>query len=126
RRQRDSACVAYGARLARAPQHDCWTTATPKMKNKESINGSCREGNSKPIGGTERLAFVICLLVAGISARAGYIVDSHIEVTADTNYYTWTVYNQDQSWGLDGFAIEVPVETRILAHSVPAPYSNPD
>src|SRR5206468_11253243 len=29
-------------------------------------------------------------------------------------------------WGLDGLAIEVSVETRILAHSIPTPYSNPD
>jgi len=67
-----------------------------------------------------------CLLVAGNSVRAAYIVDTHAETTAGTNYYTWTVYNEDQSWGLDGFAIEVPVQTRILAHSIPPPYSNPD
>src|SRR6266853_516274 len=92
----------------------------------ELITKPCRQANSKPIDGTKKLAISICLIVASISARAGYIVDAHVEATAGTNYYTWTVYNQDQSWGLDGFAIEVPEETRILSNSVPGPYSNPD
>ncbi len=56
---------------------------------------------------------------------AGYLVDSHVETTGETNHYTWTVYNQDQSWGLDGFAIEVPVQTRVLAHTVPPPQWSP-
>lgn len=68
----------------------------------------------------------ICLLASTASSWAGYVVDSHIETSAGTNRYSWSVYNEDQSWGLDGFAIEVPVQTRILAHTVPAPHSNPD
>ncbi len=73
-----------------------------------------------------RLAAAICLLVGGVSCWAGYIVDSRVETAAGTNYYSWTVYNEDQSWGLDGFAIEVPVQTRVLAHTLPAPHANPD
>src|SRR6266702_1268695 len=96
------------------------------MKNTELVSGPFRDGNSRPIARTEKLALAICLLVASISARAGSIVDSHVETVAGTNRYTWTVYNQDQSWGLDGFAIEVPAQTRVLAHTIPAPYSNPD
>src|SRR6266478_202739 len=67
-----------------------------------------------------------CLLVAGTSVRAAYVVDSHVQTAAGTNHYSWTVYNEDQSWGLDGFAIEVPVQTRVLDHTVPAPHANPD
>src|SRR5258708_5188073 len=68
----------------------------------------------------------ICLLAGSTSSWASYVVDSHIETTNGTNRYTWTVYNQYQSWGLDGFAIEVPITTRLLAHTVPPPHSNPD
>jgi hypothetical protein len=68
----------------------------------------------------------ICLLGGTMASWAGYVVDSHIEARDGTNRYTWTVYNQDQSWGLDGFAIEVPIQTRLLTHTVPPPHSNPD
>ena len=78
------------------------------------------------VGRAARLGVGICLLAGGISCWAGYVVDSHVETAAGTNYYSWTVYNEDQSWGLDGFALEVPVQTRVLAQTVPAPYSNPD
>jgi hypothetical protein len=78
------------------------------------------------IGCARTLGFAICLLVGSISCWAGYVVDSRIEKSTGTNYYTWTVYNEDQSWGLDGFAIEVPVQTRLLAHTIPTPHSNPD
>src|SRR5438128_376263 len=73
-----------------------------------------------------KLGAAICLLASSVSSLAGYVVDSHIESAAETNRYTWTVYNQDQAWGLVGFAIEVPVQTRVLARTVPPPYSNPD
>ena len=92
----------------------------------KSISESCRKLNSKLVDLNGTLLLTICPLFAVISARAGYIVDSHVETTSGTNYYTWTVHNEDQSWGLDGLAIEVPVETRILAHTIPPPYSNPD
>lgn len=68
----------------------------------------------------------ICLLAGCLSSWAGYVVDSHVETTDGTNRYTWTIYNQDQSWGLDGFAVEVPIATRLLAHTIPPPHSNPD
>src|SRR5881227_777105 len=65
----------------------------------------------------------ICLLAGSTaSSLAGYSIKSHVESLAGTNYYTWTVYNQDQSWGLDGFAIEVPLQTRVLARTIPPPY----
>jgi len=67
-----------------------------------------------------------CLLEAAMTSWAGYVVDSHLETSGGTNRYTWTVYNQDQSWGLDAFAIEVPIQTRLSAHTVPPPPSNPD
>jgi hypothetical protein len=73
-----------------------------------------------------KLGVTICLLAGSLSSWAGYLVDSHVEVAPGTNRYTWTVYNEDQSWGLDGFAIEVPVQTRVLAHTVPPPYANPN
>ena len=73
-----------------------------------------------------KAALTILLLGAAISCWAGYTVDSRVETAGGTNYYTWTVYNQDQTWGLDGFTIEVPLETRVLARTFPAPYANPD
>ena len=66
-------------------------------------------------------------LIAGANVcLAGYSVDSHVESAGGTNYYSWVVYNEDQRWGLDGFAVEVPVETRVLARTVPEPHANPD
>src|SRR6266542_3072292 len=73
-----------------------------------------------------KLRVAFCLLASCVSSLAGYLVDSHIESAAGTNRYTWTVYNEDQAWGLVGFAIEVPVQTRVLSRTVPPPYSNPD
>jgi hypothetical protein len=85
-----------------------------------------RPGRVSGFNRARKVGAAICLFAGGISSWAGYLVDSHVETTGGTNYYTWTVYNQDQSWGLDGFAIEVPVQTRVLAHTVPPPHSNPD
>ena len=76
-------------------------------------------------GWAGKVGVAISLLAGSISSWAGYLVDSHVEAAAGTNRYTWTVYNQDQAWGLDGFAIEVPVQTRVLARTVPPPHSNP-
>src|SRR5581483_10825141 len=72
------------------------------------------------------LLAAIYLLAGTASSLAGYVIDSHVETSGGTNHFSWSVYNEDQSWGLDGFAIEVPVQTRVLAHTVPAPHSNPD
>jgi hypothetical protein len=33
--------------------------------------------------------------------------------------FTWTVVNQDESWGLDMFAIEVPAGRRLREKAVP-------
>jgi len=87
---------------------------------------TCRRPPRSAIERAAKLGVTICLLAGSISSWAGYIVDTHVEVAGGTNHYTWTVYNEDQSWGLDGFAIEVPVQTRVLAHTVPPPYSNPN
>jgi len=40
--------------------------------------------------------------------------------------YSWTVSNKGEKRGLDMFAIEVPAALRIVAFTVPPPYSNPD
>ncbi len=88
----------------------------------DSVKSPLSTGNRR-----RKVGAGICLLAASImSSWASYAVNSHVETVAGTNRYTWTVYNQDQSWGLDGFAIEVPAQTRVLAHTIPAPYSNPD
>lgn len=69
----------------------------------------------------------VCLLAGSIAwSFAGYTVNSQVQTAAETNHYTWTVHNQDQTWGLDQFAVDVPVEIRVLAHTVPPPYTNPD
>src|SRR5258707_6307547 len=103
------------------------------MNGTESIKqrhrDDCSAWRRPPLVAIDRagkLGVTIGLLTASISSWAGYIVDSHVEVATGTNRYTWTVYNEDQSWGIDGFEIEVPVQTRVLAHTVPPPYLNPD
>jgi len=73
-----------------------------------------------------KMAVVFGLLGGCMTSWAGYIIDSHVETEAGTNRYTWTVYNEDQAWGLDGFAIEVPVQTHVLGRTVPGPYSDTD
>jgi len=73
----------------------------------KSIIGSCRKLNSRLVNLKGALLLTICILFALISAQAAYIVDSHFETTSGTNYYTWTLHNEDQSWGLDGLAVEV-------------------
>jgi hypothetical protein len=73
------------------------------------------------------IEMMVCLLAASVSLSfAGYTVNSQVQTGAGVNHYTWTVQNQDQDWGLDQFAVDVPVETRVLAHTVPPPYANPD
>jgi hypothetical protein len=121
------------ASVERAPQHLIdESQSETKMSIINSSGQQGRERHSKPrrvgtsiVGRVGQAAFGIFLLT-GSSSWAGYTVDSHMETAAGTNYYTWTVYNQDQVWGLDGFTIEVPLETHVLAHTVPAPYANPD
>jgi len=80
---------------------------------------------TKKAGSTIIVACAI-LLVSVTSSLAGYTVQAQVEKASTQIHYTWTVYNQDQSWGLDQFAIDVPTETRVLAHTVPPPYGNPD
>ena len=67
------------------------------------------------------------LLVAFCSSSfASYTVNGKVEPAEGGYRYTWTVHNQDQSQGLVVFVIEVPVQARVLAWSVPPPYSNPE
>jgi hypothetical protein len=99
------------------------SVAKDQMKSANQPWRLPRIGRKRTIGAG---LVTVSLLIGGLLSRAGYVVDSHVQTAGGTNCYTWTVYNQDQSWGLDGFAIEVPVHIRILSHTVPAPYSNPD
>jgi hypothetical protein len=71
-----------------------------------------------------QLSLSLLGLVLCSSSFAGYTVTGKVEPAEGGYRYTWTVHNQDQSQGLDVFVIEVPVETRVLAYSVPPPYSN--
>src|SRR2546426_915728 len=74
-----------------------------------------------------KMALGVYLLPGNVpSSFAGYIINTQVQSAPGTNRYTWTVHNQDQSWGFDEFAIEVPAETRVLAYTVPPPYANPD
>ena len=74
-----------------------------------------------------RIILGFYLLLLGLArASGGYSIEVHVETSPGTNRYTWTVHNEDQSWGLDQFAVEVPDQTRVLAFTVPPPYSNPD
>jgi len=100
------------------------TTST--RTNRRDCGSKGRRAPRGAIGPGEKTAVAILLLAGSLSCWAGYTVDSRVETAAGTNYYTWTVYNQDQTWGLDGFTIEVPLETRVLTRTLPAPYTNPD
>ena len=78
------------------------------------------------------------LLVAGITLvtvvsvrsleyeRNGYSVTSRVEQSGQGITYVWTVHNHQQDWGLDQFAVEVPVNTRVLTNSLPPPFDNSD
>ncbi len=71
-----------------------------------------------------KLALCAALILGATSSFAGYSVHTTVETAGGKNLYTWTVYNQDQATGLDAFMMEVPVETQVLAYTVPPPYSN--
>ena len=76
---------------------------------------------------SQRLALCASLILSAItSSHAGYSVQTQVESEAGRTRYTWTVHNPDQSWGLDIFVLEVPLETRVLAKTVPPPYSSAD
>lgn len=75
---------------------------------------------------TAQLSISLIALCLVPSSFAGYTVNGKVEPAEGGYRYTWTVHNQDQSQGLDVFVIEVPVQTRVLAYSVPPPYSNPE
>lgn len=73
------------------------------------------------------IAAAMCLFTISITnSSGGYAIKSKVQTEADRYHYTWVVYNQDQSFGLDGFIIEIPAETRVLSHTVPRPYSDTD
>src|SRR5687768_16199374 len=57
---------------------------------------------------------------------AGYRVTTQVEPAQGGFRYVWTVYNEDQSSGLDLFVVEVSVGTAPLAYTVPPPFSNPE
>ncbi len=60
-----------------------------------------------------------------VTATPGYTVKSHVKRTGQGYCYEWAVHNKNQRQGLDHFAVEVPIETQVLAHIVPPPYANP-
>src|SRR5437773_3984638 len=103
-----------------------------KMNIAKRLAPLCRKHQPRPLlprisEWARNVVLGTCLLAGSTaSCLAGYTIKSHVETLAGTNYYTWTVYNQDQSWGLDGFAIEVPLQARVLARTIPPPFSNPD
>jgi hypothetical protein len=68
----------------------------------------------------------LLLLYCAATVHAGYKVEVQVDTAPGTNRYIWTVHNEDQSWGLDQFFIEVPVQTHVLAFTVPQPFANPD
>ena len=131
-RVRWAARIAQFCRWTSAATFDILSTVGGRMNGMKSTRQCGREWSlrrwRRPLAATGwagKVGVAISLLAGSISSWAGYLVDSHVEAAAGTNRYTWTVYNQDQAWGLDGFAIEVPVQTRVLARTVPPPHSNP-
>jgi len=73
-----------------------------------------------------RVTAISSLLLSAVLSFAGYTVQTDFQTGPGTNSYAWTVYNQDQTWGLDMFGIEVPLQTVVLSYTVPPPYANPD
>jgi Lectin C-type domain len=74
---------------------------------------------------TRGLSFML-IGCAAAAIGAGYQVQVQVDSSARTNRYTWQVHNEDERWGLDQFIIEVRVQTKVLAYTVPPPYANPD
>ena len=79
--------------------------------------------NQPAVAPTTTLAAVASTnVVWPMNVSQDYIVLSHVEKTEQGYCYVWTVHNQNQGTGLDQFAVEVPVETKVLTNSVPPPY----
>ena len=74
-----------------------------------------------------KLTLIICWILASFTpALAGYVIKtSQSALSAGQTRYTWTVLNEGETRGLDMFALEVPAELRVLAYTVPPPYTNP-
>ena len=72
--------------------------------------------------GLKCIACIAFVIQASPSLFAGYVVGSNVEILSDGYRYTWSVYNQDQSWGLDLFFLQVPQQTQVLSFTVPQPY----
>ena len=73
------------------------------------------------------VAGIIIIVLWPMNVSKDYIVKSHVEQTEQGYCYVWTVHNQNQLLGLDQFAVEVPVETKVLTNSVPPRYfGDPD
>jgi len=60
-----------------------------------------------------------------VTVTGNYTVKSHAKRTGQGYCYEWAVHNKNQRQGLDHFAVGVPIETQVLAHTVPPPYANP-
>lgn len=72
------------------------------------------------------VAVCVAIFLWLMNAPKEYVVKSHVQKNGQAYSYVWTVHNKNQSWGLDEFAVEVPIQTHVLTNSVPPPYSNPD
>src|SRR5437773_2439250 len=82
-----------------------------------------------PQGAAGRPILLTILFVAcgAVHCFAGYAIKtSQVQTTGRGTQYTWTVLNEDESSGLDMFAIEVPGELKLRTNTVPPPYSNPN
>jgi hypothetical protein len=78
------------------------------------------------VSSTVAVAICIAIILWLMNVPKEYVVKSHVEKNGQAYSYVWTVHNKNQSWGLDEFAVEVPIQTHISTNSVPPPYSNSD
>ncbi|MGA2854054.1 MAG: hypothetical protein ABSE90_07995 [Verrucomicrobiota bacterium] len=78
------------------------------------------------VSGTATVLVCIAILLWLMNTPKEYVVKSQVEKSGQAYCYVWTVHNINQSWGLDEFAVEVPIQTHVLTNSSPPPYHNPD
>lgn len=53
---------------------------------------------------------------------AGYQITTTVEDLPTSYRYTWSIYNIDQEWGLDGFAVAAPSTLQVLSTVAPSGY----
>jgi hypothetical protein len=67
---------------------------------------------------------LLSILICTAHAQSGYSVHTEVDTQNGKRVFTWTVSNQDQSPGLSSFVMEVPTEIKLLAVTIPPPYSH--